>query len=320
MPFTLSHPAAVLPLLRRPFVPAALVAGAMAPDAPYFLQTLGIQLSAGVWYEPYLNATTSHSPTGVLTVTLPFTLALLAGYHLLRGPLTALLPARLAPPTPEPPAPAPSRGAAHRARHGGWLVLSALIGIATHLVWDSFTHVDGYVVTRAAFLSEPALGGLTVARVLQHMSTVIGLAALAVHLVRRRLRPGAGRPGAAARPAPAVRWSVTAALALAALLGAATQTQGIDAYREETVYDTSRPIVREHGDGVVETTYPSRTEQVPWPTVAENMLSHAAKGAGAWLTGALLLYSAGWHLRLIPSGHGGRRRRDRDRDQLDTAR
>ncbi|MEV0893740.1 DUF4184 family protein [Promicromonospora sp. NPDC050262] len=36
MPFTLSHPAAVLPLLCHPFSAAAIGAGAVAPDLPYF--------------------------------------------------------------------------------------------------------------------------------------------------------------------------------------------------------------------------------------------------------------------------------------------
>ena len=35
MPFTLAHPAAVLPLCRRPLVASALVAGAVAPDLLY---------------------------------------------------------------------------------------------------------------------------------------------------------------------------------------------------------------------------------------------------------------------------------------------
>ncbi|WP_277682019.1 DUF4184 family protein, partial [Saccharomonospora azurea] len=49
----MSHPAAVLPLLRRPFVPAALVAGAVAPDLPYFLTTLGVsETGPHDWYGP----------------------------------------------------------------------------------------------------------------------------------------------------------------------------------------------------------------------------------------------------------------------------
>jgi hypothetical protein len=39
MPFTLSHPAAVLPLAGTGFPVAALVAGSMAPDVPMFTTT-----------------------------------------------------------------------------------------------------------------------------------------------------------------------------------------------------------------------------------------------------------------------------------------
>lgn len=41
MPFTGSHPAAVLPLLRWGLIPSALVIGSMSPDLGYFLP-LGI--------------------------------------------------------------------------------------------------------------------------------------------------------------------------------------------------------------------------------------------------------------------------------------
>ena len=37
MPFTGSHPAAVLPLMRWGLMPSALVIGSMVPDLPYFL-------------------------------------------------------------------------------------------------------------------------------------------------------------------------------------------------------------------------------------------------------------------------------------------
>ncbi|MFI5942298.1 DUF4184 family protein [Streptomyces uncialis] len=380
MPFTLSHPAAVLPLLRPPFVPVALVAGAMAPDMPYFLGTLGIPLSAGDWYEPFLNATTSHSPLGALTVSLPVTLALAAGWLLLRGPVTELLP-RPAPhpasaphpaPAPTPPAPALTpaptasvpespaavsvaesasdpqvRRVADVVRRGGWLLLSALIGVATHLLWDSFTHLDGYVVTRVAFLRESGPGGTTVARLLQHLSTVAGLALLAVHLWRRRGRTSGrrsreddrfGDAGAGARVrtrtgpltrtgtglltrtrmgtctgkgmAPGVRWAIIGGLVLAALLGGAARTQGIDAYRHVTVYDTDRPITRVDADGVIGTTYPARRENAPWTQVAEGLLSDGAKGAGVSFAAALLVYSAGRHLSRVPlgsrKGAGGR--------------
>lgn len=145
MPFTLAHPAAVLPLLRGPLIGPALVAGAVAPDAPYFLVETGLPNSAQAWYEPLLNGTTSHGLGGVLTVDLPVALVLVLLFAVARAPLA--------------PGVAPQRW-----RDTGWIVISALLGIATHLVWDE----------------------LTWSRLVQHLSTVLGLAVVAVYLWRRR--------------------------------------------------------------------------------------------------------------------------------------
>lgn len=251
MPFTLSHPAAVLPLLRSPFCPAALVCGALAPDAPYFLSGAGIPVSAQSWYEPFLNATYSHTLPG-LTVALPFTLVLLALYGLIRRPVAELLPPRLA-----------GAGVARRTggypRRAGWVLLSALIGVLTHLAWDSFTHYDGYVVTHLSFLRSQVAGDLTVARVIQHVSTVGGLAAIAVHLWRRPRRPRPTTPPAGL-PA-ATRWSVVAALTAATLAGAAANLQTLEDYRGQAV---------------------------------EGISADAAIGGGAALACALTLYAAAW--------------------------
>lgn len=183
MPFTLSHPAAVLPLLRRPFSAAALVAGALAPDLPYFARSTPVPVSAQSWYEPYMNATTSHTLLGALTVSLPYAVALWGLFLLARRPVGSLLPAPAAgtrPPEPD--------GASVLLRRAGWALLSLVIGIATHLVWDSFTHSDGYVVMHVPFLSTPLAGDLTWARALQHVSTIGGLVIIAVYLWRRRSR------------------------------------------------------------------------------------------------------------------------------------
>lgn len=257
MPFTLSHPAAVLPLLRSPFCPAALVCGALAPDVPYFLGGAGIPVSAQSWYEPFLNATYSHTLPG-LTVALPFALVLLALYGLVRRPAAELLPWR----------PATEAGRTDNyPRRAAWLLLSALIGVLTHLAWDSFTHFDGYVVTHLSVLRSQVVGDLTVARVIQHVSTVGGLAAIAVHLWRRP-RPTAPPPGLP----PAVRRGAVAALTVATLTGAAANLQTLEAYRG--------------GPGA---TTPATAQEV-----MEGILADSAIGGGVALACALVLYAAAW--------------------------
>ncbi|WP_158566355.1 DUF4184 family protein [Micromonospora craterilacus] len=263
MPFTLSHPAAVLPLLRHPFSPAALVCGAMAPDAPYFLAAARIPVSAQSWYEPYLNATVSHTLSG-LTVSGPFALALLALYRLVRRPAAALLPARLA------PASTADRGG-NGLRRAGWVLLSVLIGILTHLVWDSVTHADGYVVTHLGVLRSHVTADLTVARVVQHVSTAGGLVAVVVYLWRRARRAPAGNTGQA-RLSAATRWSVVAALAVAACTGAVANMHTLEDYRGG----------------------PVTADQVSMRQTAEAVLADWATGGGAALACVLILYACGW--------------------------
>ncbi|MEU0135748.1 DUF4184 family protein [Streptomyces sp. NPDC006296] len=297
MPFTLSHPAAVLPLMRRPFVPAALVAGAVAPDVPYFTGTLGVsETSPQGWYGPLLNATETHSLGVGPVVGLPLAIGLVAASRMLRAPLTALLPSGLRLPEPER-----TTGLPAAVRHTMWLLLSALIGIASHLAWDSFTHGDGFLVTHVQSLRAPAPGGLTAARLLQYASTAVGLAAVGRHLWRRRgrLRTDAGTE-TVARPGPVMRWSVVTLLVVAPVLGGAVHSRDdFNAYRYAIEVDYSRPTTVDLGDGASETTYPSERVQAPWGTLAEGVLTGAAKRAGASFTVALLLYSATWHIGAV---------------------
>lgn len=259
MPFTLSHPAAVLPLLRRPFSAAALVAGALAPDLPYFARSTPVTVSAQSWYEPYLNATTSHTLLGALTVSLPYAVALWGLFLLARRPVGSLLPAPTGHRRTEPRV--PDGGAGALLRRGGWVLVSLLIGVTTHLVWDSFTHSDGYVVLHVPFLSTPLAGDLTWARALQHVSTVGGLVVIAVYLWRRRSR---------LRPAtPAARrstWRLVMIVAGLAAVGAVANTLGW------------------WGGG----------SGLPVRDLVEGVLSDIATGAGAALIGATLLYVVGW--------------------------
>ncbi|WP_282944147.1 DUF4184 family protein [Cellulomonas endometrii] len=174
MPFTLAHPAAVLPLARGPLVPSALVAGSLSPDVPYFLP---VPRSAGSWYEPFVNATATHSWPGAVTAAVPLAAALLGLWWVVRAPLRSLVATgqdqRRVPRSRQP------------ARAIPWVLVSLTLGVLTHVAWDAFTHGDGAVVQKMAWLREPLVGDVTAARVLQHVSTAVGLLALAVWGARR---------------------------------------------------------------------------------------------------------------------------------------
>jgi len=136
MPFTLAHPAAVLPLRR--FCPRwlsfpALVFGAMAPDSGYLLGSWGGRLS--------------HSLLGTVAFCLPVGVLMLVVFYGLRGAAVRLLPADdqrvLLPLCQRPAGPAATA------------LVSLLLGIATHLLWDAFTHNEGWAVRHVALLQTP---------------------------------------------------------------------------------------------------------------------------------------------------------------------
>jgi hypothetical protein len=166
MPWTFPHPAAILPLRRR--LPlAALVVGSTSPDIGYYL---GL----------YPLAAFAHSGWGLLLACLPIGAATLVALHLLREPVLDLLPE-------------PHRSALRRARPGStvgstglrglWLAAAGLLaGAATHNAWDAFTHASGALVQALEPLRAPVIeaGGRSfrVFNLLQHASTLLGLAAL----------------------------------------------------------------------------------------------------------------------------------------------
>jgi Domain of unknown function (DUF4184) len=208
MPWTFAHPAAILPL--RSLCPRwlslpGLILGAMAPDMSYYV---GMH---GKW------RTFCHTPEGVFTACLPVCLLMLALLLRYAGPLTVLLtePHRTlvreqlqAPP--------------HRFwRAAAVAVLSILLGAATHLLWDSFTHQGRWGTELLPELEEPLLEAMDrqfrFTHLLQHLSTALGVAVLAVTYRRTwRARPKA----AAAQQDPVRRRALLACLALAAVVGA----------------------------------------------------------------------------------------------------
>ncbi|MBO3746174.1 DUF4184 family protein [Streptosporangiaceae bacterium NEAU-GS5] len=163
MPFTASHIAAVVPLMsstpRRYLDPWALAFGSMAPDLPLFLP-------GGV-----ADYHTWHSPLGIACYTAPAAVAMLALFQVFfRDPLTALLPPRLGGKVGALPAP--------RWRRLPAIAAGALVGGATHVFWDSFTHSWGARFWDSDLLGAQLVGRLTVYRLLQYGSTAAGLAVL----------------------------------------------------------------------------------------------------------------------------------------------
>ncbi|MGW3009750.1 DUF4184 family protein [Streptomyces sp. NPDC001219] len=224
MPFTLSHAAAVLPAVRRtgaargPLVASALVAGSFAPDMTYYADTL---VPGGMAF-----GEVTHSLTGVLTVDVLVTVVLVAGWLLVREPLTALVPR-----TWRGPVHAFLRGRPWQPRGprelavlvGGFLV-SAVLGAATHVVWDAFTH-PGRWGTRLVPGLDRVVGGLPVYTYVQYGTSALALAGMAA-FVWPVLR-GRGATAAAAAPPAAVpelsvrlRLLLTAPLALCVVAGA----------------------------------------------------------------------------------------------------
>jgi Domain of unknown function (DUF4184) len=171
VPFTLSHAAAALPF-RRHLIISALVVGTLAPDFEYFLR-LSPEDRFG------------HTVVGIFTFTLPLALLVLWIFHaLIKVPVIALLPEAIQ-----------RRLAAHHhgfsfipARRFALIVVSLVLGIATHLLWDSFTHPTTWLYYHWSFLRQPVhlpiLGWVGHYKLLQHLSTVFGLTVLLLWFAR----------------------------------------------------------------------------------------------------------------------------------------
>ncbi|MCK5726141.1 MAG: DUF4184 family protein [Thiotrichaceae bacterium] len=163
MPFTLAHPAIVIPLykkLKSWGVLSALIIGSMVPDFSYFIP-LGIGR-----YE-------THTLFALLWYCLPMGLLFYYLYHGLLFPvLYSLLPTsfrqRLA------------TKKTKEKRSFFAIVFCLLIGAMSHLMWDFFTHypdnVPTYVADNMTYVVARFNGyTLNIYRLLQHTSTLLGI-------------------------------------------------------------------------------------------------------------------------------------------------
>lgn len=165
MPFTGSHPAAILPFTGTRLPASALVVGSIAPDVPYYLPV------DVVWR--------THTVLAVVTTDVLIGVLVWGLWHgLLSGPALATAPAGV------------------RARLAGrvqvglrtrltaldriaWTLLALVVGAGTHVLWDEFTHEGRWGVEHLPALADTwwLLPGH---RWLQYLSSVAGILALLI--------------------------------------------------------------------------------------------------------------------------------------------
>ena len=208
MPFTVSHVAAVLPMVGRSekLPAAALVIGSMAPDYPWFL-TRG------------RTSQLSHSPLGVVTVDLAVGLLAFAVWRLwVQRPARDLVPRPLGERLPQPP------GLAVRGLP--WAALAVVLGALTHLVWDSFTHAGRWGVEVVPWLHTEHLG-LPGYKWAQFASGLLGLAVLVIWSLRRLAETAPDGDGLRSTSSERrVAWVLVAAGALVGVVSGLLQNGG----------------------------------------------------------------------------------------------
>lgn len=175
MPFTLAHPAIILPLVKSKRISAtALVIGTMIPDFKFYLQLKENTLSEDqgltmIWFD----------------LILVFILSLL--FHLLlKKPLIEHLPILWSQKTQEN-------------FNFNWkdyffqnkfiVLVSASLGIASHIVWDAFTHHNGFFVEWFPFLSSTIFileHGVKLFFILQIIFSVLGLGIVANYIYQNK--------------------------------------------------------------------------------------------------------------------------------------
>jgi hypothetical protein len=221
VPFTFSHPAAVLPLIgggrgRGPLIASALVAGSLAPDVPFFLETL-LPGSHGL-------GRFAHRAWGVPTLDVAIAGALAAGWHgLLREPMVALLPDPWADRADALTSPLRKRGSeGWDPADAVWFAVSAGLGAFSHVGWDSFTH-GGRAGVRLVPALRREIGGMPLYHALQWSTSAVGLGLVAASGTAALRQQRTPQPRSIVLR-PSVRRAALAAVAVGAFLGAAHRT------------------------------------------------------------------------------------------------
>ncbi|EQB3101620.1 DUF4184 family protein [Clostridium botulinum] len=177
MPFTFSHPAIVLPLeekWNKYFNFTALILGSMSPDFEYFIRFKAM-------------ATIGHGLIGFFLYNLPLCFILAYLFHrIIKKPLIAH-------------GPKPIDSWYYNTALKPWRInslaqvlvfsYSAIIGMITHVFWDSFTHKGGKFVILFEGLRkniEILNYDIPVYKILQHGSTLLGVIFIILYIYSKR--------------------------------------------------------------------------------------------------------------------------------------
>ncbi|MDX7992053.1 DUF4184 family protein [Xenorhabdus littoralis] len=165
MPWTFSHPAAVFPLKNLPggrFLNLpALITGSLSPD---FFYSVGL----------YNVAATAHHLPGWFYTSFPLCLLIFLVVRLLSSPLSVLFPISF------------TRYEKQSYKDRIIFVMSLLIGAVTHIGWDAFTHDKGFFVELIPLLQFHIFHSMTngqgigIYKILQHLSSLLGLLYLSI--------------------------------------------------------------------------------------------------------------------------------------------
>ena len=165
MPFTFSHPAIVLPVTYLPkkwYSLSGLIIGSMTPDFEYFIRMKD--------YSKY-----SHTWDGLFWFDLPLGLILIFIFHnVVRDILIGYLPFSL---NIRFSSFAKFNWNKYFLRNIIVVLISLIVGIASHIFWDSFTHANGYFFHSIPFFEAPVSilnHRVDGANILQYVSSVIG--------------------------------------------------------------------------------------------------------------------------------------------------
>ena len=196
MPFTFAHPLAVLPFLKRKYFSATgLLIGSIVPDFESFARMRSFSEH-------------SHTLAGLLYFDLPlgFLLALLF-HKMIKNVLLDNSPLFVQ----QRLVPLRQLDFIEYLKRNFWIFTnSLLVGSATHLLWDSFTHGGAFMSSMIPYLHETALpfqgARYPMWYTLQNISSIIGLLGVILYFLMQK-------PQACSLSKPSMTfWSVVVAI------------------------------------------------------------------------------------------------------------